>query len=108
MSVFGDYLKKRRVQSGLSLKEVQNRTGISNSRLCRIENGSLKSDIPPRDVRLLAEVYSEDLVSLYLLAGYLTRGDLQSYEQIFRKADLLNEDEKRNIQEQIDLFTKGR
>lgn len=92
----------------MSLKEVQNRTGISNSRLCRIENGSLNSEIPPKDIRLLAEVYDEDLVSLYLLAGYLTRNDLKSYEQIFRNADLLNEDEKRNIQDQINLFTKGR
>ena len=108
MNVLSDYLKKSRERSGLSLKDVQNRTGISNSRLCRIEKGFLNSDIPPKDLRLLAEVYGEDLVSLYLLAGYLTENDLLSYTQVFKRAGLLKNDERRNVQEQIDLFTKGR
>ena len=45
---------------------------------------------------------------LCAMAGYLDDEALSSYEQVFHNSDLLTGDERKNIQEQIDLFTKGR
>lgn len=39
---------------------------------------------------------------------YLDDEALSSYKQVFHNADLLTDDERKNTQEQIDLFTKGR
>ena len=42
MNRLGDYLKEARIRQGLSLKDVYRETGISDSRLSRIENQPLK------------------------------------------------------------------
>ena len=91
MDSLGDYLKEARIRQGLSLKDVYRETGISDSRLSRIENGS-----------------TAFLVDLLINAGYLDAEALSSYERVFRNVDLLSDDERNHIQEQIDLFTKGR
>ena len=40
MSELGDYLRKARNIKGLSQAKVQTQIGITNSRLCRAENGA--------------------------------------------------------------------
>lgn len=108
MCRFGDYLKEARVRQGLSLKDVYRKTGISDSRLSRIENGSTAFEAGPSFMKALADLYKIDLVDLLINAGYLDAEALCSYEQVFRNVDLLSDDERKHIQEQIDLFTKGR
>lgn len=71
MSKLGEYLKSVRIQQGLSLKDVYKDTGISDSKLSRIENGSNMSEAAPGILQALAELYKIDLVELYLIAGYL-------------------------------------
>ena len=44
MVTLGEYLKKNRVRQKLSLKDVYKETGISDSKLSRIENGTNASD----------------------------------------------------------------
>ena len=90
MSNIGDFLKKQREKNGLSLKDVQKKTGISNSVLSRIENDKKQSGASPIVLRSLSKLYGCSLIEL------------------FRNSDLLTDDERKNIQEQIDLFTKGR
>lgn len=108
MNSLGNYLKEARIKQGLSLKDVYRETGISDSRLSRIENGTTAFEVSPSFIKALAKLYKIELVDLLINAGYLDTEALSSYERIFRNVDLLSDVEKNHIQEQIDLFTKGR
>lgn len=108
MSKLGEYLKKIRDELGLSLKDVYRETGISDSKLSRIENGTNVSAPTPDVLQALSKLYQINLVELYLIVGYLDEEALSSYVQVFKNVKLLKDDERKNIQEQIDLFTKGR
>lgn len=108
MDNIGVFLKKARIDNGLSLKDVQKQTGISDSILSRIENEKNHSGANPTALRSLSKLYGCSLIDIYVMAGYLDEEDLSSFTQVFRNADLLTADERKNIQEQIDLFTKGR
>lgn len=108
MDVLGQYLKERRIQRGLSLKDVYKETGISDSKLSRIENGTNASDPAPSILQTLSKLYNVSLVELYRIAGYLDEEALSSYVRVFHNLDLLTEDERNHVQAQIDLFTKGR
>lgn len=104
----GNYLKKARIQQGLSLKDVYRETGISDSRLSRIENGNISYGAGPSFIKALAKLYKIDLVDLLVSVGYLDAEALSSYERVFHNVDLLSEEERKLIQDQIDLFTKER
>lgn len=108
MDRFGDYLREARIRQGLSLKDVYRETGISDSRLSRMENGAQTFEVGPSRTRALAKLYKISLVDLLITAGYLDADALSSYEQVFHNVDLLSDDERTHIQEQIDLFIKGR
>lgn len=108
MDGLGEYLKSIRLAKGISLKEVYKQTGISDSKLSRIENGNNASETAPSILQSLARLYDINLVELYIRAGYLDEEALSSYQKVFNHVDLLSEDERNHIQTQIDLFTKGR
>ena len=108
MNELGFLLKRLRTEAKMSLKDVYKATGISDSKLTRIEHGSNVSEPSPSILRALSKLYNVNLVELYLAAGYLDAADLASYERAFQRVDLLTDDEKQSIQIQIDLFTKGR
>lgn len=108
MGSLGEYFKAARIQRGLSLKDVYKKTGISDSRLSRFENGNSSFEESFLFVRNLAELYRVDLIDLLLKAGFLNPEALSSYERVFRNVELLTDEEMHNIQEQIDLFTRER
>lgn len=108
MKDLGGYLKKLRQDRQLSLNDVQEKTGISNSKLSRIENNKNDSDTDPSTLKQLAKIYGVSLVDLYLYADYLEVADLSSYTRVFHNVEHLTNDEIKNIQENIDLLTKGR
>lgn len=108
MGSLGGYFKDVRIQRGLSLKDVYKKTGISDSRLSRFENGSSSFEESFFFVKDLAELYRVDLVDLLLKAGFLNSEALSSYERVFRNVELLTDAEMHHIQEQIDLFTRER
>lgn len=107
MNKIGSYLRDARNRCQLSLNDVFNYCGITNSKLSRMERG--KGKMPePVDLRKLAQLYEIDIIPLYIMAGYLVENDLSNYQFVFRNAELLKDDEKQSIQTQINLFTKGR
>lgn len=108
MIALGEYLKGIRLQREFSLKDVYKETGISDSKLSRIENGTNMSEPSPSILRALSKLYNINLIDLYRMAGYMDEEALSSYKRVFQNVDLLTEDERNHIQEQIDLFTKGR
>lgn len=108
MNELGNLLKQLRERAKMSLKDVYKATGISDSRLNRIERGANASEPGVNDIKTLARLYGVSLIELYLSTGYLNDEDVSSYIRVFNNVNLLTEDEKISIQTQIDLFTKGR
>lgn len=105
MENIGAYLKKIRKDAGISLKKVYQTTGVSDSILSRIENGTAREP-SPFDLRKLANFYNVSLIGLYKKAGYLTDTDLNSYQHFFSGIDALSEEEKAYIQNGINLLNK--
>ena len=67
---FGDYLRNLRVEKRLSLREVEQQSGVSNSYLGLIERG--QRPIPGADIlKKLAPVYDVPVRDLLMAAGYL-------------------------------------
>lgn len=70
--VLGDILRRARTQCGFSLRQVEQRSGISNAHLSQIERGSIRRP----DIALLmelAELYQLDYRLVAEWAGYLDR-----------------------------------
>lgn len=107
MKKIGSYLKAQRKKCGLSLSAVHERTGITDSRLSRLERGE-SSSLEPDELRILAEVYNLSIVHILMMAGYLEESDLLDYQYGFSKASLLSSEERQSIQTQINLLTKER
>lgn len=107
MNNIGDYLKEARNKCRLSLKDVHERCGVTDSKLSRMERGEGKP-LDPAELKKLAQLYGIGVVPIYIMAGYLDESDLSEYQLVFKNADLLDEEEKKSIQTQIDLLTKGR
>lgn len=108
MNELGIMLSRMRNNAKLSLKDVYKATGISDSKLNRIEHGKNTSQPAPDILKTLSKLYGVNLIELYLTAGYLDAGDLGAYERVFQNVELLTAEEKQNIQTQINLFTKDR
>ncbi|NFG95794.1 helix-turn-helix domain-containing protein [Clostridium sporogenes] len=106
MSELGNRLKESRNKSGLSLKEVYEKTGITDSRLSKIERGQI--DCTPDDLKRLAHLYNIQIIPLYELAGYLTKEDIVEYQFVFQGVSSLDEEEMQHIQSQIDFLNKKR
>ncbi len=66
----GASLRELRKQRGMTLRDVEGRTTISNSYLSQLENGYVEQP-SPRNLQLLAEAYSVSYESLMNKAGYL-------------------------------------
>ena len=108
MNELGAMLEVLRKKSKKSLALIKSETGITDSRLRRIEKGINDSGPSFETLQLLAKCYNANLVDLYLAAGYLDKESLNAYQQVFSNTELLRDEEKEIIQKQIDLFVERR
>lgn len=106
MSGLGDRLKTSREKCGMNLKSVYEITGISDSRLSKMERGII--NYTPDDLMKLAHLYNIHLIPLYVLAGYLSEGDIKEYQFVFHGVSSLDDEEMQHIQAQIDFINKKR
>jgi len=67
----GSYLKEVRKKNGLSLREVEDATDISNAYLSQLENGRVTKP-SPHILHALATVYRVPYETLMERAGYVT------------------------------------
>lgn len=106
MHELGAHLRMARNKCKFSLKEVYKKTGITDSKLSKIERG--KGKMPdPAELKILAKIYNISLVQLYVAAGYLEKKDFLDYQTTaFDNASLLNEEELKCIQNLINLLLK--
>lgn len=105
MSKFGDYIKKIRKEKGISQAKVFDLTGITDSRLSKAENGA-DGTLNPPELKKIAALYGVPVVSLYIIAGYLDDVDLEEYRSGFKNTELLDEEEKKHVQDQIDFINR--
>jgi len=86
---FGDFLKKLRARKGVSLKKVEEGTGISNAYLSQLETGTRRRLPNPTRLKALADYYNVSIQQLLEKAGYYEEGDIQeTKEQKIEKAFL--------------------
>lgn len=84
---FGTYLKQLREQKGVSLKDVEKETGISNAHLSQLETGARRRLPPPERLKVLADYYSVSAQELLHKAGYFGEEDIkETGEQKIDKA----------------------
>lgn len=105
MNSVGSYLKKQRVKLSLSLNAVCEQTGITATRLNRIERDQV-NEPSPEALKKLAELYQLDLIYLYKLAGYLENTDIAGQIQPFTNYEILSDEECKFIQQSIDFLAK--
>ena len=98
MKDIGTYLKEQRIRCELSMKDVFEQTGITDSKLSRQERGSKM--LTPDELKKLAVLYHVNAVPLFVMAGYLDETDLEDYQMGFQRAGLLNNAERECIQAQ--------
>ena len=64
MIAIGDFLKQQRQTLGLSMSEVHEQTGITDSKLSRIERCEGRPS-DPLELKKLAELYQVNIVTLW-------------------------------------------
>lgn len=95
----GKTLKDLRENSKLTLRTVEDISGISNAYLSQLENDKIKK--PAADIlHKLADVYKVDFNDLLSLAGILSKESTANKsfgEYVFSKKNLTEEEEKELI-----------
>ena len=69
MANYGDYLKSLRLKQGLTLREVEAKTGVSNAYISQLETGKVKQP-SPSNLYKLADLYQVTYEELMEKAGY--------------------------------------
>lgn len=105
MQNLGEQLKELREKTGLSLNKVHQKIGITDSRLSKAENGAWNI-LNIAELKALADLYETSVVSLLIMAEIITEADIEEYKAGFRNTALLDNEDKEQIQSQIDYFVK--
>ena len=77
----GDFLKELRERKGVSLKKVEDETGISNAYLSQLETGVRQRLPNPDRLKALADYYNVSLQQLLEKAGYFGEGDIEETQE---------------------------
>lgn len=104
MASLGETLKDARSRTGLSLKQVSEQTGITNSRLSKMERDQIPCKID--ELKQLIEFYKSPVIDFFKASGCLNQEDLDAYQRVFQGVDELSFEEKEHIQRTIDLLTR--
>lgn len=96
----GERLRNIRNSKGLSLDTVNKYTGITNSRLSKIERG-ITGHPNLDDICILLKFYEVPLISFLCQEGYCEKSDTP-----LKNLELLNGFELEHIQAEIDFILK--
>jgi transcriptional regulator with XRE-family HTH domain len=94
----GEFLKKRREELNLTLRDVQDKTGISNAYLSQIENGKVVQPTPST-LEKLAKCYDVPYHRLMDLAGHpIAEGSVKVIQfKTAQGVEELSEQEEREL-----------
>ncbi len=76
----GEYLKQARIKLGFSLREAEEKSGVSNAYISLIESGK-RTDPHPNILKSLARAYGLDIKEVMDRAGYLDLEISENNEQ---------------------------
>lgn len=96
--MIGKLIRDIRISKRLTLKEVYKKTGISDSRLQRFENGKTQT-LSIDELTILTRLFDVPLDYLLYNAGYI-----EHQENVFQNIDLLDENDIKHIQNEIDMI----
>lgn len=105
MQNLGEYLRQLRNDCGLSLYKVYERTGITDSRLSKAENGAW-CNLKLSEIRKLADLYEAPVISMCVMAGLFDESDIEEYHSGFKNVALLDDEDKQHVQSEIDYILK--
>ena len=104
MRGLGSFLRKIREEKKLTLTDVCEKTGITDSRLSRIENESIKTSPPIDDVISLAKLYDIDFNEILSLSTVHNDKNFKEHRTSLRNLELLDKKELQHIQDEIDFI----
>lgn len=84
MEPLGMYLQKIRIERGLTLRDVDHKTGLSFSYISMLEKGE-RTNPTPEALRKLADVYGLDYLDLAVRAGIITKDELAMIDNMKHK-----------------------
>lgn len=105
-SELSSYLKDCRKSKKLSLNTVFKETGITDSRLHRIENNGEIKGLTPEELSKLTKIYDISMVDLLIKAKYLSVSDLKKYQTVFKGVSILDDEEREHIQHEINFINR--
>ena len=105
MQNLGDHLKRLRNDCGLSLYKVYKETGITDSRLSKAENGAW-CNLKLSELRKLADLYGAPVIPMCMMAGLFNESDIEEYHSSFKNVALLDDEDKKHVQSEIDYILK--
>ena len=105
MQNLGAHLKQLRNDCGFSLYKVYEKTGITDSRLSKAENGAW-CNLKLSEIRKLADLYEAPVIPMCLMAGLFDESDIEEYHSGFKNVALLDDEDKQHVQSEIDYILK--
>ncbi|UAT43230.1 helix-turn-helix transcriptional regulator [Anaplasmataceae bacterium AB001_6] len=84
---FNFFLKSLRKKKGVSLREVEKHTGISNAYISQLENGEINKIPEPERLKKLADYYNVTMEEILFHAGYIDKSKVgDTLEERINKA----------------------
>lgn len=105
----GDYLRAARQVGGLSLRQVEGRTGVSNAYLSQLEGGKIKRPAPAV-LQKLCDLYGVSYITSLQLAGHPVPDAVQGEApelSFARRIGVVSEDEADSLVEYL-AFLRSR
>ena len=98
----GERLRELRLSRNISMEQIEQMTGITNSRLSRIERG-LNKHVALDDIVELLKVFDVPLLAFLCNEGYC---DCATNTSVLKHVELLNDFEIAHVQNEIDFILK--
>ncbi len=84
---FGEFLKELRDRKGVTLKQVEEGTGMSNAYISQLETGTRRRLPAPDKLKALADYFNVTIKELLEKAGYVESGPIvETLEEKIEKA----------------------
>lgn len=103
MFISGKFFKDERLKAGLSLKEAAMKSGLTDTKIQRIENDLVK-EASPSAIKSLCGLYGINVVEVFLKLGWIDRKDLKDYTFVIKRADQLTDKELDHLQKESDFM----
>lgn len=111
MSKFGDYFKELREKKGLTLRDVERETGVSNAYLSQLESEKIKQP-SPTTLHKLAEFYQVSYSEMMTKVGYPapvvsgTKNIVTEKKTVYGKLGKISTEEEDELIEYLKLIRK--